>query len=74
MPLEAQWRRLNSTYTRKYQCALPETQTAVSELSGALSVITDFYSVLLPAMLVFKIQVTRRQRIGLLLIFGMGSL
>jgi len=74
IPLEANWRRLNPNYTRSYRCGSTASQTSISVMSGALSVISDFYSVLLPALLVFRIQVTKMQRLGLLIIFGMGSL
>ena len=44
------------------------------KLIGALSVVTDFYSVLLPAALVLQIQISRKQKIGLFFIFGLGML
>jgi len=74
VPLESYWRRLEPTYTHDYHCASTSLQGGVSKLGGALSVITDFYSVLLPAILLLRIQITRRQRIGLVFIFGLGFL
>jgi hypothetical protein len=73
-PLEAQWLRLDFTYRGKYKCASPEQSQHISQFGGALSVITDFYSVVLPAMLLFKIKISKRQKIGLMFIFGLGFL
>jgi hypothetical protein len=39
-----------------------------------MSVITDFYSVVLPAVLLLRIKMTKRQKIGLVFIFGLGFL
>lgn len=74
VPLEAQWRQFDLSYTERHYCASPKVQGAIAELGGALSVITDFYSVMLPAMLLLKIKITRRQRIGLMFVFALGFL
>jgi hypothetical protein len=47
---------------------------AVSILSGSVSVFSDFFSVLLPGALLLKIQISKRQKWGLMIIFGVGFL
>jgi hypothetical protein len=47
---------------------------AASEAAGGLSVVSDFYSVMLPAVLLMRIRINRRQRFGLIFIFGLGYL
>jgi hypothetical protein len=74
IPLQATWLKIDPTYTKSYRCASTGVMTKVSELSGAFSVITDFYSVLLPAILLLQIKITRRQKLGLMAIFGVGFL
>ncbi|TID18911.1 hypothetical protein E2P81_ATG05887 [Venturia nashicola] len=76
-PFVALWQQYNPDWLAKnpnFVCAAPLLETQLSELAGGLSVITDFYSVMLPAVLVFNIQITRRQKYGLCFIFGMGYL
>ena len=46
----------------------------VSFLSGAVSVFSDFFSVLLPGALLLKIQISKRQKWGLMVIFSVGFL
>jgi hypothetical protein len=74
-PLNAQWKSLDPTYTKSYHCAPVALQKKISLAGGILSVVSDLYSVVLPAMLLLRITViTKRQKIGLLFIFGMGFL
>jgi hypothetical protein len=73
-PVEALWKRYDATYTHSYKCTEIGLQVRLAKLAGALSVITDFYSVMLPAALLLRIRINRRQRMGLLFIFGMGFL
>ena len=47
---------------------------AASEAAGGLSVVSDFYSVMLPAVLLMRIRINRRQRFGLIFIFCLGYL
>lgn len=74
VPTSAIWLRYSLGWTGTYYCAPQSSSVAVSQLSGALSVVTDFYSVVLPGMLITKIRISRRQKIGLLFIFGLGFL
>jgi hypothetical protein len=73
-PLEAYWRQYDPTYTTKYHCQNQGVLDASAMIGGALSVITDFYSVTLPAILFLKVNITRKQRFGLFVIFGLGYL
>jgi hypothetical protein len=73
-PLEAFWKLYDPTFERKYRCLSQDVQDDSAIISGCLSVITDFYSVTLPAILIFKVKVTKRQRWGLFVIFGLGYL
>lgn len=76
-PFVALWQQYNPDWLAKnphFFCADIVIATQLSQLIGALSVVTDFYSVMLPAVLIFKIQITKRQKYGLLFIFGMGYL
>jgi hypothetical protein len=75
-PLEATWRQYDPKWTlkHKFTCAPKKNQVRIAELVGGLSVITDFYSVMLPAALVMQIRINKKQRYGLFFIFGVGFL
>jgi len=75
-PVKATWMRHDFawTETHPYKCASNHVVVAVSEAAGCLSVVTDFYSVMLPAALLMRIRINRRQRFGLIFIFGLGYL
>lgn len=76
--LEANWLRVDfkyvATHRGRFKCATVETSQRVAQFGGILSVLTDFYAVVLPAMLLHKIKISRRQKIGLMYIFGLGLL
>ncbi|KAF2434105.1 hypothetical protein EJ08DRAFT_694126 [Tothia fuscella] len=75
-PVEATWRQFDSQWVIKNQftCAPRNTAIHLAELVGGLSVITDFYSVMLPAVLLMQIRLNKRQKYGLFFIFGIGFL
>jgi hypothetical protein len=74
-PIQATWLRLDPTYSpTRYHCGSNDLMGKVSDLGGALSVVSDFYSVLLPAVLLLQIRITSRQRWGLMAIFSVGFL
>ena len=73
-PLDAFWRMYEPNYTVDYTCTPASKQKYGSLVSGALSVFTDWYSVMLPATLLFRMKINRRQKIGLIFIFGTGFL
>jgi hypothetical protein len=53
-------------------CSSQKHQFVAGVLAGSFSVISDFYSVCLPAALLLRIRISRRQRWGLMFIFGLG--
>ena len=67
-PVQYQWEQYDLTPHRG--TCIPQTVPGI--LAGVFSVITDFYTVVLPAALLMKIQISPRQRWGLMLIFGLG--
>lgn len=73
-PIEAYWRQYDPTYTRSFSCRSVSGQKDTSIVSGTLSVFTDWYSVMLPVTLLWRIKINRRQKIGLAFIFGIGFL
>jgi hypothetical protein len=73
-PYQAYWRQFDATYTTTFVCQSSNVLVRISRLIGSLSVITDFYSVLLPAILLMRIQISKKQKLGLMFIFGLGFL
>ncbi|KAF1983648.1 hypothetical protein K402DRAFT_338074, partial [Aulographum hederae CBS 113979] len=73
-PVQAHWLRFDIMYRGDYKCAPRELERDLTVVSAAFSVVTDFYSVILPARLLSKLQVPRRQKVGLYVIFGLGLL
>jgi hypothetical protein len=75
-PIEATWLQYNFgwTATHKYKCVSNPSIVAASKAAGGLSVVSDFYSVMLPAILLMRIRINQRQRYGLMFIFGTGYL
>jgi hypothetical protein len=75
-PFEAIWMQWDLTYVYtnayKFHCRKIAVMVAVGRLCGILSVLTDFYSLLLPTILLFRLQMSRRQRWALMCIFGVG--
>ncbi len=55
-------------------CSPTRITVGISYLSGSVSVFSDFFSVLLPGALLLKIQISKRQKWGLMVIFGVGFL
>jgi hypothetical protein len=72
-PLASYWLQYDYKHPlAHYHCIPVDTRSALGKTSGVLSVVTDFYSLMLPAILLTRIQITKRQRIGLMVIFGVG--
>jgi hypothetical protein len=72
-PVEAYWRQVFPTY-RKFTCRSQKSLLVINEASAAVNVITDIYSLVIPALLVTTLQLTRRQRIAVMFILGIGSM
>jgi hypothetical protein len=72
-PTEAYWKSFNLTYlaTQDFKCG--DTRYA-NILSGALSIASDLWSVLLPCMMLRNFDAPRRQKIALNCIFCLGLL
>ncbi|KAF2232350.1 hypothetical protein EV356DRAFT_250624 [Viridothelium virens] len=68
-PLNAYWLSYSPTYNAPHICDHPGAGPPVS---GALSVFSDLYAVVLPYLLVRKLQISWRQRCGLYMIFSFG--
>jgi hypothetical protein len=68
-PLEAYWRSYNLSYKTEYTCI---DTTFLNPISGAISVLADFYSVLLPCVMLWHLECPRRQKIALNVIFCLG--
>jgi len=57
---------LDPNYDEKYTCL---DTTIANPLSGVLSVISDFYSVLLPCLMLRHFDAPRRQKVALNIVF-----
>jgi hypothetical protein len=70
-PLSAYWESYNFSYDKEYTCLDGNILTIVA---GALGVVSDVFAVLLPTLMLrhYDLDVPRRQKIGLNIIFGLG--
>lgn len=75
-PIAAAWLHWDPVYatTTDWSCMSIATQNDIAIVAASLSVFTDFYAVVLPASLLMRIRISTRQKVGLLLIFGLGFL
>jgi hypothetical protein len=73
-PMSGYWMQydLKARASGKYKCTSQHLVVALSKLSGSWSVISDFYSIMLPAALLMRIKTNPRQRWGLMFIFSVG--
>lgn len=70
-PTEAYWKSFDIYWKGDFHC-IQSKYTNV--LSGAMSVASDLYSVLLPCIMLYKFDAPRRQKIALNVIFCLGLL
>ena len=72
-PLDALWRSYEPGYDKAYKCF---DGSALVLSSGVLGTVSDIYAVALPCFMLsfYNLDVPRRQKIALNLIFGMGLL
>lgn len=70
-PLTAYWESYNFDYDKEFTCI---NGNVLSPFVGALSVFTDVYAVILPCAMLARVNldVPRRQKIGLNVIFALG--
>jgi hypothetical protein len=76
-PVQSSWKALEPTYHGAHKCVSPQAVQLSAIIISAISVITDFVTVTLPAVLLFtmtKIKFSRRQHIALIIIFFFGYL
>jgi hypothetical protein len=76
-PIHAVWLTLDPTYNEPHRCLSRAKYQIGTIVISALSVVTDFVTVTLPAFLIFtqiKVTFTRNQHIALIIIFGLGYL
>jgi hypothetical protein len=75
-PFEAIWLQWDLVWVYKnaykFHCQKAHVTLLVSQLAGAWSVVSDFYSVLLPSLLLMRMRLNKRQRIALFFVFGLG--
>ena len=70
-PLSAYWESYDFNYNKTYTCINGDI---LSPLVGVLSIISDLYAVLLPSVMLrhYNLDVPKRQKIGLNIIFALG--
>lgn len=68
-PTAAYWKSYSPTYTTSYTCT--DTRD-LNPVSGALSVVSDLYSVILPMGMLRHFDVPRRQKWALNAVFSLG--
>jgi hypothetical protein len=70
-PLEAYWRAFDFKYalTANYTCIQTKS---INAIAGVCAVVSDCYAVALPWVITWKLQMTRRQKIALNVIFCLG--
>lgn len=69
-PTQAYWKAYDPAWTREYHCV---DTVAVSVLAGVLSIVSDAYSVALPCVMLNGLKISRRQKMGLNVVFLVGS-
>lgn len=73
-PVSAAWLRYSLTYTKNYKCVSAATEATKTVVWGALSIFSDFYSVVLPAFILLRLKMSFKQKLGLYSVFGLGFL
>jgi hypothetical protein len=76
-PVQSSWKALDPTYHGEHKCIPVRGIQVGGIIISAMSVITDFVTVTLPAVLLFtrtQIKFSRSQRVALIVIFCFGYL
>jgi hypothetical protein len=68
-PTEASWKVFDPTYEKNWKCA--DTRTS-SFVAGVLAVVSDCYSLVLPWAMIWPLEMPRRQKLALNLVFSFG--
>ena len=69
LPTPAYWESLDVSYTKPYKCI---NTTVIDPLIVALSVFSDFYALIIPQVVIWKLKMARREKLMLYGIFGSG--
>lgn len=69
-PLQAYWLRYNAAWTAKHQFHCHEYGHQMFFASSVVPVVLDFVTAFLPILLVRKLTLPLRQRVGMILLFG----
>jgi len=70
-PTKAYWKAYNEDWATKHEYYCPESGY-VNLLAGILSIVTDLYSIVLPFFMLRKLNIPKRQKISLNLVFGLS--
>jgi len=70
-PLDAAWKSVDISYPETYQCA---RRDITDPLVGALSVVSDAYTLVLPELLIRELKMSHKQKVVLYAVFGSGLL
>ena len=72
-PLDAYWLSYDFGYDKQYTCV---DGNVLSPFVGILSMTSDIYTVVLPCVMLqhFELSIPRRQKIGLNIVFALGSM
>ncbi|KAF2097809.1 hypothetical protein NA57DRAFT_56991 [Rhizodiscina lignyota] len=68
-PTNASWKSLNISYNEPYKCAY---RGIFDPMWGIVSVVSDVYAIVLPEILVKRLQIKLRQKLILAVLFGCG--
>ena len=69
LPTNSYWKSLDVSYTKPYKCI---NTTVLDPLIVALSVFSDFYSLIIPQIVIRQLQMARREKLMLYGIFASG--
>jgi hypothetical protein len=72
-PISAYWLRVYPGYGQ-FTCRTELSIFIINETSVVVNLITDIYSLAIPALLVTQLRLSRRQRIAVMFILGIGSM
>jgi hypothetical protein len=75
-PFNGFWNRYNLTVLQNdpgsVHCQSPRTAFVSATIAGALSVFSDWFSVMLPAVLLLQHNISVQRKLGLMIIFALG--
>lgn len=69
LPTSSYWESLDVSYTKPYKCI---NTTIIDPLIVALSVFSDFYSLIIPQVVIWRLKMATREKLMLYGIFASG--